>query len=130
MNNHQPTLKQPTRSGRLLIGMPTVVGSRKKKPPVCDGRCSVVRKCTKCLRKRRAQADDRAARLEKRQARVEAGATRAAHLQVETDGTDKQSEDDDVEDEEYFDQWAPGLVLATPDRPVFTPTPDVSPWSR
>jgi hypothetical protein len=130
MNNPQATLKQPTRSGRLLIGLPTMVSSMKKKPPVCDGRCSIVRKCTKCLRKRRAQADDGAARQEKRKARVEAWERRAAHPQMKTDETDAQSVVEDVEDEEYFDQWAPGLVLATPDRPVFTPTPESSPRAR
>ena len=44
----------------------------------------------------RAQADDRAAREEKRKARVEAAATRAAHPQVEADDIDKQSVEDDV----------------------------------
>ena len=103
-----------------------VIGSSKKKAPVCDGRCSTVKRCTKCLRKRRAQADDRDARQHMRKARAEAAEARAAHPQIDAVEIDKQSVDD-VEDEEYFDQWAPGLVLATPDRPVFTPTPESSP---
>ena len=69
MHSHQPTLKQPTRSGRLVLGLPTLIGSSKKKAPVCDGRCSTVKRCTKCLRKRRAQADDRDARQHMRKAR-------------------------------------------------------------
>ena len=130
MHSHQPTLKQPTRSGKLVLGLPTLIGSRKKKPFVCEGRCAIVQHCTKCLRKRRAQADARDARQHKRKARAEAAESRAAHPQVAAVEMDKQSVEDDVEDEEYFSDWAPGRVAATPERPVFSPTPESSPRVR
>eukprot|EP00966_Prymnesium_polylepis_P039547 917570-Prymnesium_polylepis.1 len=65
----QATLKQPTRSGRLLIGMPATIAKRKKPIAVCDSRCPFVKRCTKCLRKRTKQRDDRGARFDKRKGR-------------------------------------------------------------
>ena len=74
----------------------------------------------------------RAARFDKRKGReADAAEQRGAHPEAKADATDEQSVDDDVEDEEYFDEYmyAPGLVQATPDRPIFTPTPEHTPGS-
>ena len=63
-------------------------------------------------------------------ARAEAAEARAAHPQVAAVEMDKQSVEDDVEDEDYYSDWAPGRVAATPERPVFSPTPESSVGAR
>eukprot|EP00966_Prymnesium_polylepis_P258814 5977398-Prymnesium_polylepis.1 len=62
-----------------------------------------------------------------RKARAEAAEARAPIDAIEMD---KQSVEDDVEDEEYYSDWAPGRVAATPERQVFSPTPESSPRAR
>ena len=79
----QATLKQPTRSGKLIVGMPNVRGKKKVRgAPICDGRCLLVKKCTKCLRKRATEAVDRTARLHKRQIRRVEGDVAHTHQEV------------------------------------------------
>ena len=46
------------------------------------------------------------------------------HLEVQAD--EMQADEDEEEDEELFEEWAPGLLRATPERPAFTPTPPSS----
>ena len=122
----QTTLKQPTRSGKLLVGMPAIKAKKKKATPVCDGRCTNA--CSKCLRKRAAQADERSARSEKRGKQRREFEQRATHPTAEASDRKLFSlSDSDDSDEELFDQWEPGRVRATPERPVFTPTPKSSP---
>ena len=78
----QATLKQPIRSGKLIVGMPNVRGKKKVRAPICDGRCLLVKKCTKCLRKRAKEAVDRTARLHKRQIRRVEGDVAHTHQEV------------------------------------------------
>ena len=46
------------------------------------------------------------------------------------DETDAQSVDEFGDEEELFDEYAPGRVRAMPQRPVFTPTPEPSPRTK
>ena len=93
--------------------------------PVCDGRCLRAKVCTKCLNKRRTQADQRSARADKREKQA-AAAVRATHLEIQAKEEQANVAADDSEteeEEELFDTWAPGRIVATPERPAFSPTP-------
>jgi len=96
---------------------------KKMKAPVCDGNCLRL-KCTRCLKKRAKQAVDRADRQAKRHSTQAAGTPSAqTHAKVEADETQQHDEAEDEDVEELFDEWAPGRIRATPERPLFPPTP-------
>ena len=122
----QTTLKQPTRSGKLLVGLPHVRMKKMAKSAACDGCCLHAKKCTRCLNKRAKQAVDRSARLQKRNCskQTEGGGVAQTHLhETEAEKTNQSVSDDEEEDEELFADWAPGRIRASPERLLFTPTP-------
>ena len=120
----QKTLKQPTRSGKLLVGMPALIATKKKATPICDGRCTTA--CGKCLRKRAVQAGERSARAEKRGKWDESDIKGSSPAAAPSEPKMLSLSDSDSDDE-LFDEWAPGRVRATPERPTFTPSPQTSP---
>ena len=66
-------------------------------------------------------------------AKAETEASRAHPEAANDAGEDNFDGDNDDDEEELFDEWAPGRIRATPERPLFTPTPSPSPkrsrWS-
>ena len=122
----QATLKQPTRSGKLVVGMPNVRTKKKAKAPVCDGRCIRAKKCIKCLRKRATQAVERTARLQERHSKQAETSVVQTHRKMEAIDANKQGADEEEDKVEYFDDWGPGRLRATPERLAFTPTPPSS----
>ena len=104
--------------------MPPISKVKKKATPVCDGRCTNL--CGKCLRKQAAQADERQARAEKRGKRDESDLQGSSPAAAPSEPKILSLSDSDS-DGELFEEWAPGRVRATPERPVFTPSPQTSP---
>ena len=65
---------------------------------------------------------DHAACLAGNSKRAAGGSSAQAQVEVEAaDATEKQG--DAEEEEELHDAWAPGRIKATPERPLFPPTP-------
>ena len=67
--------------------------------PVCDGRYLRAKVYTKCLNKRRTQADQRSARADKREKQA-AAAVRATHLEIQAKEEQANVAADDSETEE------------------------------
>jgi hypothetical protein len=97
----QSILKQPTRSGRLLVRIAAKHGKKKARQPVCDGRCLRAKVCTMCLRKRQTQVDQRSARADKRD-KLAAAAVRVTHLEIQAKEEQKNVTDDDSESAPYY----------------------------
>ena len=99
---------------------------KKAKAPVCDGRCIRAKKCIKCLRKRATQAVERTAHLQERHSKQAETSVVQTHRKMEAIDANKQGADEEEDKVEYFDDWGPGRLRATPERLAFTPTPPSS----
>ena len=72
------------------------------------------------------QADERSARAE-RLGKLDESDFRGSSPAAAPSEPKMLSLSDSDSDDELFEEWAPGRVRATPERPVFTPSPQTSP---
>ena len=100
-----------------------IVRGRYLGPGRCD-HCRHSKICIKCVNNKAAQALEREGRQAERDKRKQADAQ--VKKEARQPYVAPAAKAEGKEEEELFDDWQPGLCRATPERPIFTPTPPSS----